>query len=96
MIENVAIDFATLGIRNPLVQSLGIAVVRSIAGWLENAIEDGKITVPEMKQLAATLFRVMPQAIGLNALMPGAGAGALFTDWIVVKLANAIKKLKSK
>ena len=85
-------SFGALSLANPAVRALAVAVVRSLAGWLENALEDGKITFPEVKQLFATMFRVIPQAIGLEAMVPGGSVGALFTDWTVVKLANAVKE----
>ena len=91
-VEEVLFDFTVLSFGNPLITAAIIALIRGLAGWLENACEDGKITLPELKLLGATLFRVMVQALGLGALFPGAEVGALFTDWVVVKITNAIKK----
>ena len=33
-------------------------LLRGIAGWAENAFEDGKLTLPEWKLLGSTLMRV--------------------------------------
>ena len=85
-------SFGALSLANPVVRALAIAVVRSLAGWLENAFQDGKITFPEIKQLFSTMCRVIPQALGLEAMVPGGSVGALFTDWTVVKLSNAVKE----
>jgi len=85
-------SFGVMSLANPLVRGLAIAVVRSLAGWIENSLEDGKITFPEVKQLIGTMFRVIPQSLGLEAIAPGSGVGALFTDFALVKLSNAVKK----
>jgi hypothetical protein len=92
-LEGVLFDFASISFGNPLVQTLGVTIVRSFAGWLENAVEDGKITWPEVKQLGQTYFRLIPQVLGLGAFFgPDAGmVGAFFTDWLVTKLANLKK-----
>ena len=57
---------------------LGAPIVRSVAGWLENALEDGKIDKFEWSQLAGTVFRVGIIGIGLLVgfdLEPIAAAG---------------------
>ena len=41
------------------------ALLRSIFGWIENSCEDGKITLPEWKKLAATIFRMSIPIVGL-------------------------------
>lgn len=62
----------------------GAAVLRSLAGWVENALEDGKVTKYEWAQLGATLLRVVPVAIGFMygldfGVFEAAGA-AVLTD----------------
>ena len=55
----------------PVVGGLLAAAVRSLAGWAENAFEDGKLSYPEWKQLGATMFRVgllYAGALGLVSL----------------------------
>lgn len=92
-IEEVIFDFAKIGIENPLIQSLGIGIVRGLAGWIENAFEDGKITRPEFGKLFETMFRIIPQALGLSALgLPA--VGSFFTDFLVTKITHALEKKK--
>ena len=71
---------------NPLVVSLGISIVRSSIGWLENVAKewknDKRITGFHFKELIETWLRVTPQSIGLDAMVPGASIGALLTDTI--------------
>ena len=76
---------------------VGIPILRSIAGWANNALEDGKIEAFEIKKLLATVVRVGGIAIvgylGLNSLgfdvsAVAATAGAYIADWIF----KAIKK----
>ena len=84
-IEKVIFSFAKFGIDNPLVQALGIAFVRATAGWIQHAFADGEITWPELRKYGETLFRVLPQAIGLAAFGFPVVA-ALGTDVVVTKL----------
>jgi hypothetical protein len=37
---------------------IGVPIVRSVAGWLENAFDDGKISGFELKELGSTVLRV--------------------------------------
>jgi len=79
----------------PLIILLA-ALFRSVFGWLENAIGDGKIDLIEWKKLGETIFRMsIPFAgliYGLN-LTPEVAAGvSIFIDWIVVKIYNALQK----
>jgi small-conductance mechanosensitive channel len=72
-------------------------VLRSVGGWLENALEDNKIDMIEWRQLGSTVLRVGIMGIatffGLNGLgidISGiaAGGSAIVLDFIL----NAIKK----
>jgi hypothetical protein len=36
----------------------GAPVLRAVAGWLENSLEDGKISLFEWKELTKTIFRL--------------------------------------
>ena len=73
--------------------TLGIAGgVRSVAGWLENALEDGKVSSYEWGQLGATVlkFGVIGLSIyygfGVDALQ---AAGLTFAaDWVGNKLGK--------
>jgi len=75
---------------------LGASMVRSFVGWLENAMEDSKITAYELGQLGATIARLLVLTLGakyaLN-LEPLAAAGsAIIADFIIM----AIKKIRRK
>ena len=78
---------------------VGFPVLRSVAGWAENALKDNKITDFEWKQLGETVLRVgfigVAAYFGLNELgldisALGAGASAVVLDIILA----AIKKKK--
>lgn len=80
-------------VANPLVQSVLVGLVRGLAGWIQHAMEDGKIELPELKELGSTMLRLLPQSLGLSALgLPA--VGALFSDVFVTKLAKAVEKKK--
>ena len=44
---------------------IGVPIVRSIAGWIENAFEDGKVSSFEWGQLGSTILRVGIMGLGL-------------------------------
>lgn len=78
---------------------VGIPVVRSVAGWAENALKDGKIEAFEWRQLGETVLRVgiigFAAFFGLNGSgidisAIGAGASAVVLDFVI----SAIKKKK--
>jgi len=83
------LSLGSISFSNPLVQAFAVAVVRSVAGWLNSSLEDGKITMYEWQELLKTMFRVIPQALGLSAFGIPA-TGALITDY----LFNRIKDLQ--
>lgn len=43
----------------------GAALLRNVAGWLENALQDKKIQSYEWKQLIATVVRVSVVSVGV-------------------------------
>jgi len=78
---------------------IGFPVLRSVAGWAENALKDNKITSFEWKQLGSTVMRVGFIGVatyfglnnaGLDVSALGAGASAVVLDFIL----SAIKKKK--
>ena len=75
---------------------VGAAVIRSVGGWAENALADGKVTSFEWKQLYATIFRVgligLSVAYGLGLEPIAAGGAAIFADFAF----KAIAKIKKK
>ena len=78
-------------LNNPIVVSVEVAVVRSVAGYLENMSKTGW-QMFSLKKFIETVLRVIPQAIGLNALVPGASVGALVTDYILKKATDTKAK----
>jgi len=78
---------------------VGIPLVRAVAGWLENAFDDGEISKIEWGQLGATVLRVgimgLATFFGLGGLgfdvsAVSAGASAVVMDFIL----GAMKKAK--
>jgi len=82
----------------PVLQAVGVGVVRSAAGWLNNALEDGKITKFELAKLGETVVRVglitgalyygVTGLFGVEVSTLGAAAGAYVFD----RLLKALKK----
>jgi len=83
--------FLELSFNNPVIVGLGVGVVRTFWGWLENAAKDGRISGFEVRQLIETMCRVIPQAIGLMAFGLPAEA-ALGTDMFYKAIKGARKK----
>lgn len=76
---------------------IGFPVLRSVAGWAENALKDNKVTNFEWQQLGSTVLRVgligVGTYFGLNEMgidvsAIGAGASSIVLDFIL----SAIKK----
>jgi len=70
---------------------IGVPVLRSVAGWLENAAEDGKFDKFEVKELLSTVLRVgfvgTAAFFGLNGLgvdvsVLGASFSAVILDFL--------------
>ena len=74
----------------------GAALVRSIAGWLENGLADGKIDTYEWKLLGSTFVKYVVLGFafvfGLNLDVVSAMGATILTD---VGL-NAVKKIGKK
>lgn len=73
----------------PLV---GVPVLRSIAGWAENSLADGKIDKYEWAQLGETIVRIGTMGslayfglngAGVDVTALGAAAGAAVLDFIL-------------
>jgi len=75
---------------NAILIPIGTGIVRSVAGWLENAMEDGQIDTYEWGQLGATVVRVALIGLGLhyglNMDAIAASASALVADFVIGKL----------
>ena len=78
-------DLASLSI-------IGVGLVRSVSGWLENAFEDGKISSYEWAQLGSTIIRTALLSLGLMFgfdLEPIAASGSAFVlDFLASKLSR--------
>jgi len=65
---------------------LGAPILRSVAGWLHNALEDGKISAYEWKQLLTTGVRMVVPAValyyGLNVPVEAAAALPLLAEYV--------------
>lgn len=70
-----------------------IPLIRSVAGWLEEALEDNKITYPEWRKLIKTVLRLGVPGIalyyGLNLTPEIAASIPLIADYLL----NNIKKV---
>jgi len=78
---------------------LGVPLLRSVGGWLENSLKDGVVDAFEWAKLGETIVRVGVIAagayfglneFGVDVSVLGASAGALVLDFILA----AIKKKK--
>jgi hypothetical protein len=62
----------------------GAAILRNVAGWLENSMQDGKVSTYEWGQLGGTVLKFVVIAVGLmyglNLDPITASAGALLAD----------------
>ncbi len=78
-----------VSLSNPIVPTVVVGVVRSIAGYLENKVKTGEAF--SFEALAATLARVFPQVLALSAagLPPEVAFG---TDWGIGKIVKIGKK----
>ena len=69
---------------------LGVGLIRSVSGWLENALSDGKIDTFELSALFSTVARTALLSIGLILgfdMEPiAASASAFVVDFVVSKL----------
>ena len=82
-----------------LLLAIGVPVGRCLFGWLQNALEDGKISEFEWRQLGTTIFSIgVPSvalyfsfnAVGIDFSVLGAACGGLLVDMVI----RAIKKKK--
>jgi len=96
--ENMAtIELSISGIV-PALTAIGAGIVRSVGGWLENALEDGRISAFEWKQLGATIIRVgmltagtyygLTGIFGMNIDVFSAAAGSWVLDFVISKFKS--------
>ncbi len=79
--------------------AIGFPILRSVGGWLENSLKDGKIDSFEWAKLGETFVRVGVIAVtayygftlaGVNMSIIATSAGAVVFDFLV----TALKKKK--
>ena len=84
-----------------VITVIGVGVARSVFGWAENALGDGKISTFEWGQLGSTVLRtsLLTTALffsingifGTDISVLAAGAGTFVSDFIVSKLSSKRK-----
>lgn len=86
------IDWSTFGIL------VGAPVFRSIAGWLENSWEDGKIEKFELVELGKTVFRVgiLSVAVWLGLDKAGTGNADIIAASSVIAFEYVVSSIKKK
>lgn len=90
VVAELATSMTSISLNNPLVTSLGLGLIRAVCGWAYHALENGKITIPEWKQLLHTILRFIPQVLSLAAI--GIPALAFLTDMGLCRLEKIAKK----
>ena len=79
-----------------IITIVGVPILRSVFGWLENALADGKIELIEWKKLIKTVLKLgVPTAAlyyGFNVPVEVSATIPLLVDYIF----NWIKKLKKE
>ena len=77
---------------NVVLALVGSGLIRNLSGWLENALEDGKVSRYEWGQLGSTVFRVgvlfLGLYFGLDVSEEQAAGLALVGDMFFKKLAK--------
>ena len=84
-------QLVVMSVENPVIQAAEVAVIRSVAGFLENLCK-GKTSISDWSwgKMFETIMRTFTQAMGLGAVgVPPAAAFA--TDYVLEK---ATKKKK--
>ena len=78
---------------------IGVPVLRSVAGWANNALKDNVVTNFEWKQLGRTIIRVgligFAAFFGFNGMgLDVSAIGAAFSALIIDKFISAWKSRK--
>ena len=76
---------------------IGIGALRSVTGWLENALEDGKISKIELAQLSGTVMRILVLSVGLYYGLGSLGIdidllGSSMAAWVVDFVTSKVTK----
>lgn len=77
---------------------IGAPIVRSVAGWLNHSLEDGKIVLYEWKQLLTTTIRVGVPAValyyGLDVPAEAAAAIPIIAEYLFDLTRKVVKEKK--
>ena len=77
---------------------VGTPVVRGIAGWIENALADGKIDAPEWRELIGTVLRLgVPAAFlyyGMDMPIEFAASLPVLADYVYKYIKKIVEKAK--
>lgn len=68
-----------------ILYSLGFPLARSVLGWLESSLEDGKIEKFELQKLGGTIVR-----IATPTLLVGMGVTFMSADQAITVLTAAV------
>ena len=71
----------------------GVALGRSLLGWLENALEDGEIDLPEWRKLGSTVIRM---GTPMAALIFGFNVDPLVAAGLITIFDIVINKIYKK
>lgn len=67
-------------------------VLRSVSGWLENALEDGKVSAYEWKLLGSSILRIVVLSVaiflGIGVDPVGASALGVGADYLISAVKN--------
>ena len=78
-----------------IVTLIVVPALRSVGGWLEKSLEDGKIDLFEWKKLGATILRIgLPvtfayfglEAADIHVDVLAVAGGGFIVDWLISKL----------
>jgi len=78
-------------------------VLRSVAGWIENAFEDGKISKFELRHLGSTVLRVGMlalagyvglESLGVQASASAGSAAGILIDYLTRAFTKPVEKVE--
>lgn len=80
-----------------IISILTPPILRSVAGWAENSLEDGRIQKYEIKKLVQTTVRVSMVALSIHYGLNGAGVhidalASGFSALVADKLFSSVEK----
>jgi TRAP-type mannitol/chloroaromatic compound transport system substrate-binding protein len=80
---------------NEIYLVVAVPIIRGVAGWLQNALEDGKIDAFEWRKLASTMLRLGIPAFalywGLDLDVEVAASLPLIIDYLLGVFSQKLK-----